>query len=646
MALALAAASPSSAETRVSQTIEFGSLKLTESVGGMELAFRGRWLKPGESASAEFKSPRKGYGLLLRIAVTDDLPGHRVAYSVEINGVEFARRDLRTGGVGRRSQFVRVDDPAIYTSRVQKLSIRNTSGEKLFLESALVLPDYLDYIRRPFQDSDFVLSFLINFAAPGHADLQRVKEFSSAPGVTKAISSEVPFASANRDGLKQRIDNFAAAAAEAGLPAIAIPISWWGGTPPEVRDRPDFQQVCYSETDDYDEGPELKELLGDRWRIEYGWTIPNRWSSTPWATMNNPELNALRRERLDDIMPYVAEKLGGRVIAFITENEPMYWAGSFPDEKYPVKRENLLADFNPHTVADAARDGVTLDPTDGLDLVERRWLFDNLNRYLGATSGWIAAHTGSVPVYTHALLEDHFPMKDSGRVRPAMEAAVVPGHPTGVETLWDTSMDKLLRLREWGPWGCVNREEGDGRPIEQHIAMALATYAMGGGMLNSYNWQVIQPEERCTEYFDGFAARLPVSLVCGDEEDDEPSAWAPLGRAIWKAGAEPAMSWGTRLSLRLRNPSAEPIPAVLTVYGSEDNVLAGYSRKVIPAGTDGWVHFDLDSMTDARQHQDVVFDLRSGGEITIATDGKRPLFRWMLNAAEERRRSQMVQELR
>lgn len=645
-ALALAAGPARGASLRAAGTISFGNVTVRERVGSLDLSFRGRWLAPGETASAEFRSPGKPYALLLRTVVSDDLPGHTVAYSVEVNGEVCGRRELRTEGVGRRSQFVRIDDRGIYSQRTQRLAVRNTAREKLFVESALVLPGYLDAIRQPFDDSDFVLAFLINGARAGHADLKRIKDFRAAPGVTRAISSEVPFAVANREGLKKRIDEFADAVAEAGWPAVPIPISWWAGTPSEIRERLDFQQVCYSKTDNYDEGQGLKDLLGDRWRIEYGLTTPNVWSNTPWATMNSPGLNALRRQRLDDIMPYLLGKLGGSAIAYITENEPMYWAGMFPDGNYPVKRDDLLADFNPGTVADAAKDGVTLDPTDGLDMTERLWLFGNLNRYLAATSGWIAAHTKSVPVYTHALLEDHFPMKDSGRARPAMEAAVAPPRPTGVETLWDTNMDKYRRLREWGPWGCVNREEGDSRPISQHIGMALALYAMGADMLNSYNWQSIQPPERCDEYFNGFTSRLPESLVCGDAQDAAVTGWKAGGRFVWKAGADPDMPWGTRLSVKVRNLAARQAVLTLSVFGSADGALAGYCRKSVPAGADGWVDLELDSVTDAAQHRDLVFDLRAAEGVTVAFAGDRPLYRWTLNCAEERWRSRIIRDLR
>jgi len=257
-ALALAAGPARGASLRAAETIGFGNVTVRERVGSLDLSFRGRWLAPQETASAEFRSPGKAYALLVRAVVPDDLPGHTVAYSVEVNGEVCGRRDLRTEGVGRRSQFVRIDDREIYSQRTQRLVIRNTAREKLFLESALVLPGYLDAIRQPFDGSDFVLAFLINGARAGHADLKRVKDFRGAPGVTRAISSEIPFAVANREGLKKRIDDFADAVAEAGWPAVPIPISWWAGTPSEVRERLDFQQVCYSKTDTYDEGHRIR----------------------------------------------------------------------------------------------------------------------------------------------------------------------------------------------------------------------------------------------------------------------------------------------------------------------------------------------------------------------------------------------------
>ena len=49
---------------------------------------------------------------------------------------------------------------------------------------------------------------------------------------------------------------------------------------------------------------------------------------------------------------------GHRLLALNLDNEPVYWASG----NAGLGTGPLLADFNAHTVADARRDGVGLDP--------------------------------------------------------------------------------------------------------------------------------------------------------------------------------------------------------------------------------------------------------------------------------------------
>ena len=653
-ALTLAAAATSSCAAarsaqppvHVLRTVCLGSTVVKEKVGGMALRFRGDFIAPGGSTTCRIPSPRHPFALLLRLVVTDDLPGHTLAFTVDVNGSPVAIREIRTEGVGRRSQFIRVEPP-VCSARRQTVTIRNTGREPLFAESLLVLDGYQEALAASPAEDGFILSFLIDSQTkPDDPALRFLRGLKRPVGTTFALSTEIPFAQRGRAGLLRSVESFGNTVRATGWPAVVSMVSWWAGTPPEVGENIAFQQICYSRTDTLDEGPELKALLGDRWRLEYGLTIPNRWSNTPWQTMNNPELNALRQERMSDIFPALRNALRGLCLAYITENEPMYWAGEFPDEDYPVKREDLMADFNPHTVAAAARDGVTLDPTDGLDMRERQWLCSNLNKYVAETATWIGRGASGALVFTHALLEDHYPMKGTGRARPAMEMAITPAFPAGVEMLWDTSLDKILRLRELGPWGCVNREENDGRPWTQHAAMALAVYAAGGRLLNSYNWQAI-PAEAARSYFNSFAESLPERVSAGCEQDAIAARWRCADGVAWMAGVDPDCPWGTCLRLRLRlRGASQPEPVTLEVREKDGGALVGWSRVEVPAGDDAWVNLPLDCMTSARQHTDLTFRIRCGKGVELALDQSgHPLYQWVFSAAEERARSRIIQHL-
>lgn len=144
-------------------------------------------------------------------------------------------------------------------------------------------------------------------------------------------------------------------------------------------------------------------------------------------------------------MPTALQALGKKAIGYITQNEPLYRAEEFPDQNYPVKRENLPAYFNPHTVKAAALDGITLYPTDGLSIQERWRLFHNLRLCLEQTSKWICDNGAGAAVYTPALLEDRFSKKNSGLARTALELALAQDFPAGVKMLWETIWDHLMR---------------------------------------------------------------------------------------------------------------------------------------------------------------------------------------------------------
>lgn len=623
----------------------FGGERVEFQAGGLHFSSRVLTLEPGKSATITVPVPTEAFALIVRTIIATDAPSQNLSYEVRLNGELIGLRDMPTEGVGRRSQFIRVSPSSYNLGKQADVTVKNMASTPLLLEGIVCLPNYLKLLEAQPSTDDFTLAFLLNSARAGHPDLARLQTLKPVQGVQVALSSEIPYALSNRDYINQRISGFRDACNELGWPAVPILISWWAGTPSEIRENLEFQQICYSETDDFDEGQPLRDLLGDKWDIRYGLTIPNIWSNTPWQTMNNPELNELRRSRLADAMPTVLQALGEKAVAYITENEPMYWAGAFPDQSYPVKRENLLADFNPHTVEAAAHDGITLDPTDGLSMQERWWLFHNLRLYLEQTSKWIRDNGAGAPVYTHALLEDHFPMKNSRLARPALELALASDFPAGVEMLWDTSWDKLLRLRELKQWACVNREEGDGRPVSHHTAMALAVYAAGGDMLNSYNWQSIHPPESSLDYFQQFMNRLPEFI-----SDAAGSPQAELVRRVdrlsWPSRADDACPWGSLLKVKLSNPHSTPIRAELRVRDSQAGRIVGFATADIPAHYSGWVDFHLDSLTDSPQHRRLTFNLRSTAEVDISMAGAAiPQYQWILQAWQERVRSRILLQL-
>lgn len=68
------------------------------------------------------------------------------------------------------------------------------------------------------------------------------------------------------------------------------------------------------------------------------------------------------------------------VAGIYLENEPRYW-DTQSTQGTPQWNGEQWADFNPAVVTEAARDGVSLDPADGMSESELRWLQRNVARY-------------------------------------------------------------------------------------------------------------------------------------------------------------------------------------------------------------------------------------------------------------------------
>lgn len=182
---------------------------------------------------------------------------------------------MPTEGVGRRSYFIRLDPASLGLGRRADVSVKNTASAPLLKEGIVCFPQYLKLLEAQPPDDDFILAFLLNSARAGYPDLDSLRNLKSVSGFRFALSGEIPYACANRDYVNQRISGFRDACRDLGWPDVPILIYWWAGIPSAIHENLEFQQICYSETNDLDEGQPLRDLLYDKWDIRYGLTIPN-----------------------------------------------------------------------------------------------------------------------------------------------------------------------------------------------------------------------------------------------------------------------------------------------------------------------------------------------------------------------------------
>ena len=609
--------------------------------GTVDESFAYRALVPGASFVTEAPVLAKGDMLLLRIVIPDDREGHGYSFALHNADGIFFKRSGNTSGFGRRSFLIPWNGTNATPVRVE-----NLGPQTLCVEELRPVAEFAKWANQPIPPNDFHLGFLMNRGIEGKPQLfDWLRVLPDVPGIAKTASLEVYYARVSPQHLREDLAYLRIMCELNGLQALAIPCSWWAGTPPEVLQRPEFQQVCWSPTDNSTSGAKkLNKLFGREMDVRYGFTVPNMWSNTPWQTMNNPELNKLRHERLRKAIEIIEEQLDGILVGHVAENEPAYWAWEAADYHYPVRRSPLYADFNPFTVADAKKDGVELDPTDGLDLKERRWFHFNAARYVQNTINVYRDAKASGMIFSHALLDQMFPMEGTGYFHPYAEIARVHGARVGLETVYRADFDGLWRTREWGHWACVNREENDGVALEHHVAMLQLEYALGADLFNSYNWDAINENNRSVLYFKEFMDSAAAGHIEMGSRAPADAAWQDLQTSFTTPLAiRAAYPWANELQLTMKPPATGGHLHVWLSAGVGGDVAswATIRAKDIPAS--GSVSIDFGDLATFRSGQTPVLNLSSttpGWQVLAGTDGIQYSLRCNLKNA--RRRSQYV----
>lgn len=456
------------------------------------------------------------------IAITEVYPdtpsGAQYHYTVRGGGFEYERRN-RGAGFGPETFFIKADQPAGSLSSRSKSSSDaprfSSDGWRVFtkeeLDEIMARDNFriLGLVHSLDTKSEHLVKML---AEQIHLDPKR--------RISKGFSAEIRFANQSPERVAAEIQNCADWAAKYEIPAMLGWVSWWSGTPLRMPDGEGktfgdikYQQICYAPNSEQPEDVQLKELLGDRYNNHYCLSAPNQWSNTPWLTMNSSSLNQYRYKRADEALEALKKISNGDVQwvdNIYLENEPRYWDTLCEDGNPKRKIGELWADFNPLTVAAAKADGVDLNPADGLSAQELSWLFRNVGAYnqefADALNKSLRSHNISLPVYSHSLQHKYmFPGESIGHA--ASEWAYVDGTRSGLEGLWMRISD-FARIREWGRWANVNREENDGHHTDAHLWDLRVTYMMGADLYNSYNWDSIGAQ-RVIDYINEFIQELP-----------------------------------------------------------------------------------------------------------------------------------------
>jgi hypothetical protein len=403
-----------------------------------------------------------------------------VDYEVRLDGRRIHRRQYRCDGAGAVAyavqapagparaatlQFVDTSGQGLAITRVRTYNDPvELAGSRGLLKPMLVAPRI--EIRPPYTQPEPAA------ALQAWADAARSASSFVRPGLLAIVG----YANPDADAVAARIRAYAALAARTQTPWVLQLSSWWADTPLRAPDGLggyfgdiQYQQIAYSRHDTYDD-PGLREFMEAEapgsYRPQYGLTTPNLWSNTPWLTMNNDRLNAFKVRCLKAAVAVVnqvrAEPGGDLLQAIVTDDEPIYWPRitdwmerGYASVNGGVARSDLMLDFNPAAVRAAARDGVKLDPADGLSQTERQWLHTNNARYAalicGAIHDTLDAPTAGRPdlrnrIYNYILAQPLYPLCDFGH--PGWELGIVPGAAVGLEAFDERY---FARARELGP---------------------------------------------------------------------------------------------------------------------------------------------------------------------------------------------------
>jgi hypothetical protein len=537
--------------------------------GRLRLRLDGVALDPGGVLYARLSAARVGRSALaITLATPPEHHGKAQTWAVEVDGREVCDVTEADPGAGTaRTGFVELDSTATVTVRL-RAGWRNAFPIVVSSLRTFSMPD--DPGPPEARDADYRMGLTLLTSrgygfALDRAEVERIRSLIPAsPYATPQAAVLYSFCRADMDAQLRAMRAFCDLAHGTRFPIRVAPQMHWAGIPAGVADGAGgtfgdvpYQQITWDAAD-ATEDPGLRPLMGDRYDVRYGLSVPNRWSNTPWLTFNHPRLNQYRRSRLRQCVAAwvtVRERLARWGMPHLfpgelsTGEETVYWAKGVDDTAYTEAnggkpRTALLADFNPFVVADAMADRIILDPRNGLDRNERWWLHQNLSRWQQTIVDWIlealppepirltpdagdptiegpvrvamAEDTVRRNVYTEPYAMPVFPMRGVNPLRPGLELGYVRDARSGGE-YWSgaTMLPWLIKERELGRIALPNLE-CTGADDGQLVACLSAAYAHGARYATLYNWHHRSNVRALLEAF------------VGSIETPRGPAWAPV----------------------------------------------------------------------------------------------------------------------
>ncbi len=365
----------------------------------------------GQNASMEFTmNVPTGGKVLLDLEEIHLRTDSSFSYRVYVNNALIYTRSYDPNSTGPNHCFFDVLSSAL-TGDTITVRIVNTSTQGVRFRRVWALPD-VDLLSQAQNVLTPMKVAMMITDVPTASDISSISSYVEAyrrDGIYDiALCWEIQYMQWGDEGTRGQIDRLFEIAQQLDTPLYLGLNSWWGGSP---RDGLDGNGGSWADL-------KYSQVTYDG---SYALTTPNDYSNTTWYTMNNDDYNANRIARIKETIAYIQrrsaelaiENVDMPAIHLYTENEPYYW----PLNWETGTDTGEYGDFNPATVADAAADGVTLNPADGLSEAEWNWLYENLHTYMaelgnayleGAGTNYITIQNGTVSYPTELLTENSY----------------------------------------------------------------------------------------------------------------------------------------------------------------------------------------------------------------------------------------------
>ncbi len=408
----------------------------------------------GATATVGVRAPRRGKSLLLEVQEIHNRRPNAFGYTVLANGTEVYFRTYQEYGAGPNHFFVQIDSRTFSGADKVMLTFRSEGGAPFSLARLWVYDDFFACVaelEQVYRKMGLILP----------AEWMKTPEQRQAYAGLRCYGpiGRLGFNGYGLGGLAQ--DRKALAdklqlSAESGMPSlILLNGTGWGGKPTG----PDGLGGYFSD-------PRYSLLQYNRAAGRYQPSWPGMWGNTPTPTLRDPVMNELLEKRFAHTLSDLPDRLA------------LLKAAGTPAQVMLIREfAPVSGEISSFTSGAALRDGVILDPSDGLSWEERLWMHrdairtwqnfaDSTVRAVGREA--VLVDNGRVQLPAEQLLDNLYAHPDFLGDWPANNPRWSGGQVGMVDGLWssgemgrgteyrDIAMYDYLRAR--GKLAMINME--------------------------------------------------------------------------------------------------------------------------------------------------------------------------------------------